>query len=493
MVTKDWMSKWAIYSPHKIALKEYETGKTITYAQLNQQAEALTAYFFYQCQLKTGDRIAIIAENCIAYFILFSVAQKLGIILVPLNYRLSPNEIDYLLKDAEPSIIIYENQYYEKIKQTHYQSKINYQFNIERLHELNETQELDLSDINIEENDPIFILYTSGTTGFPKGAIYTHKMLLWNSINTSISLIVNTESRAIHCMPPFHTGGWNVLNTPFLHHGGYICIMKKFDANALLSLIEKEKPTILFAVPTMMKMMADLPFFKNTDMSSVLYAIVGGEPMPIPAIEQWHNKGVFIRQGYGMTEVGPNITSLHQEDAISKKGSIGRPNFYVQIKIVNELGQECQANEAGELLLSGPNVTPGYWRNEVATLNAKKNGWFHTGDVVIVDEEGYLFIVDRIKNMYISGGENVYPAEIERVIVQHPFVAEAAVIGVSDKKWGEVGKAFIVKSDERLTEEMIINYCQKNLAKFKIPKYFSFLSTLPKSDTGKIDKKLLKS
>ena len=211
--------------------------------------------------------------------------------------------------------------------------------------------------------------------------------------------------------------------------------------------------------------------------------------MPIPLIERWHKRGVAIRQGYGMTEVGPNLTSLHQDDAIDKKGSIGRPNFYVQIKVTNQNGQPVPPNQNGELLLKGPMVTPSYWRNKKATKKAIDDGWFHTGDIVRQDQEGYLYVTDRIKNMYISGGENVYPAEVERVLLTHPAVSEAAVIGIPDDRWGETGKAFIVlKPYLETTESDLIQFCTENLAKFKVPKQVVFLEELPKNETGKINR-----
>jgi fatty-acyl-CoA synthase len=308
-----------------------------------------------------------------------------------------------------------------------------------------------------------------------------------------MSLIINTESRTVNCMPPFHTGGWNVLTTPLLHHGGFIFLMKKFEPAEVLRLINEEKVSIFMGVPTMLKMMADEPAFESSDFSQLYYIIVGGEPMPIPLIEKWHKKGVPIRQGYGMTEVGPNLTSLHQDDAVRKKGSIGRPNYYVEIKIVDEKGREMPANQAGELLLKGPMVTPGYWKNEEATRKTIEEGWFHTGDRVRQDEEGYLFVVDRIKNMFISGGENVYPAEVERALVAHPEVSEVAVIGVPDDRWGEVGHAFVVSvKGAKLSAETLKEYCLEHLAKFKIPKHYSFLEALPKNDAGKINKRILK-
>ena len=247
-------------------------------------------------------------------------------------------------------------------------------------------------------------------------------------------------------------------------------------------------------VPTMLKMMADAEAFDAARFPDLHYIIVGGEPMPIPLIEKWDAKQVPIRQDYGMTEVGPNLTSLHQNDAIRKKGSIGRPNFYVEIRIVDERGQDVPVDTPGELLLRGPMVTPGYWRHPEATAKAIADGWFHTGDMVREDAENYIYVVDRIKNMFISGGENVYPAEIERVLVKHPAVSEAAVIGVSDEKWGEVGKAFIVcQPSEPAAPETLTDYCRQHLAKYKIPKYFVFLAALPKNDTGKINRMALKN
>ncbi len=264
------------------------------------------------------------------------------------------------------------------------------------------------------------ILYTAGTTGLPKGAIITHKMLFWNSINTSLRLDLTSADHTQSYAPFFHTGGWNVLFTPFLHHGASHTLLSKFEPDLILQLMEKEKTTLFFGVPTMLQMMADSPYFDKVDLSSVRYAIVGGAPMPIPLINIWHKKGVYIRQGYGLTEVGPNCFSLHHNDAIRKKGSIGFPNYYIETKIINETGKECQPNEVGELWLKSPVVTPGYWNKPNETKTAITDEWFHTGDMVKADEEDYVYVVDRKKNMFISGGENVYPAEVEAFIVTHP-------------------------------------------------------------------------
>jgi fatty-acyl-CoA synthase len=498
VLSQDWIAKWACYSPNKIAVKEYETGRTLTYAALNRLGNRLSWHFQRVYGVGKGDRLALLAENCLEYIILFAAAQKTGCILVPMNYRLSASEIDYLLSNAEPTLVIGEAKFQHLLDGAPSMASIPQAWTFEALADfcdpMVETEaDAEFPITPVTENDPVFILYTSGTTGFPKGALYTHKMLFWNSINTAMSLIVNSESRTVNVMPPFHTGGWNVLTTPFLHHGAFTILMRKFDPEAVLQVLQEEKMSLFMGVPTMLRMLTEVPSFPKASFPTLHYIIVGGEPMPIPLIEVWHDKQVPIRQGYGMTEVGPNLTSLHQDDAISKKGSIGRPNFYVQIRITDEQGRDVQQGEAGELLLRGPMVTPGYWRNPEASAKAITDGWLHTGDMVRMDNQGYIYVVDRIKNMYISGGENVYPAEIERVLLSHEDVSEAAVIGMPDEQWGETGHAFVVlKEMADMDAEGLQRYCAEKLARYKIPKKITFVSGLPKNDTGKINRMTLK-
>jgi len=486
---QDWISKWALYSPNKIAIQEHESGKEITYKSLNDCANGIAQYLNSEYNIVKGDRVAVLAEYDIEYVALFSASQKAGFIIVPINYRLAQAEVIDIIRDASPKLIFTQNKFNHLVSQDF--AKINQDYGI-----LSTIDGIEINTITqVEDDDPIFIIYTSGTTGKPKGVKYTHKMLFWNSINTALSLKLNAESRTVNVMPPFHTGGWNVLLTPFLHHGGFVSMCNKFEAENVLQTIASLRCNIFMGVPTMLGMMANEKSFEISDLSCLDYIIVGGESMPIPLIERYARKGVAIRQGYGMTEVGPNLTSLHQDDAINKKGSIGRPNFYVQHRIIHENGHDCQVNEAGELWLRGPMVTPGYWQNDIATKDAFSTDgeWFKTGDIVIEDEDKYLYIVDRLKNMFISGAENVYPAEIEKVLRQLPDIQECAVIGVKDEKWGEVGKAFIVKSGDTLISDVEIrDFCISKLAKYKVPKYITFIAALPKTDSGKIDRKLLK-
>ena len=496
MYTKDWVAKWALYSPHKVALKELDTDRACTYAELNQAANYLAMALMQNHGLRKGDRVMVIAEHCLEYVTLFVAAQKTGLILVPVNYRLTASEIDFLVSNCQPALLIYEEQFQEKVLSLRALNAAEV-WPLQTLADLCrrglETPQPAWAGPEPDENDAVFILYTSGTTGFPKGALYTHRMLLWNSLNTSLSLEITPADFTINSMPPFHTGGWNVLLTPFLHRGATVGLLKKFQPERVLALLDRERADIFMGVPTMLKMMMESPAFAAADLSSLRYFIVGGEALPLEVIRAWDRKGIKIRQGFGLTEVGPNLFSLHQDDAVRKIGSIGRANFYVETKLVDEQGQEVGPNEVGELCLRGPMTTPGYWRDPEATAKAMPDGWFRTGDLLRCDDEGYFFVMDRIKNMYISGGENVYPAEIERFLLTFPGVSEVAVIGVPDERWGEVGKAFVVTQGLDISCDALQAYCTGNLARFKVPKYLELVPELPKNDTGKINKKALKA
>ncbi|MFN4298685.1 MAG: acyl-CoA synthetase [Thermaurantimonas sp.] len=487
----NWSKKWNIYTPYKLAVIEVETNRSFTFKKLNDFAEEIRNYLTTE-GIKKGDRIGVLSAFCAEYVALFFAAQKAGFVLVPLNYRLAPREINYIVTNAECSLVFVSNEYIQLWNQT---DLAVVHKPLEDLFNLKVAKMSDFKDGEVvSEDDPIFILYTSGTTGTPKGAIYTHKMLFWNSINTALRLKVHSDDSTLIVTPPFHTGGWNVLLTPLLHFGGTVYLMKKFDPDKCLEVLVEKNITLFMLVPTMVRMLAETPKFKDATFRHLKYFIVGGEPLPIPLIQIWAEKGVPIRQGYGLTECGPNITSLPETDAIRKRGSIGFVNFYVEYKLVDSEGNAVDGEGIGELWLKGPIVTPGYWKNEEATQNSISEGWFKTGDILRRDGEGYLYVVDRIKNLYISGGENVYPAEVEKYILTHEAVAEVAVIGVPDEKWGETGKAFIsLKPGYSFDYQELKSFCEKGLAKYKIPKHLVILDSLPKSDTGKIDRKKLKS
>lgn len=484
----DWLKKWNLYSPDSIAIQDGDSGEKYTY-RCFYQAACKGAKTLIQKGVKKGDRVAVLATNELDYVVLFYAAQRVGAILVPINFRLTQREVDHIVTDCDPALIVHQESYTSIIQETPQISKRQTLL----LSEFSQS----LKNGSVENQKPDFhpecmIIYTSGTTGSPKGAVLTHSMIFWNSINTGMRLNLTQEDCTVIFLPFFHTGGWNVLTTPLLHRGGKVIFLKKFDPDLTLRLCETEKASILFGVPTTMDMMSRAPEFKRANLKSIRYAIVGGEPMPVELIKTWHEKGVPIRQGYGLTEFGPNVFSLNQQDAIRKIGSIGFPNFYTEVKVMVSDEQEAQIEAVGELWLKGPMCMQGYWKNPQATSETISGGWLKTGDLVRYDSEGYFYVMGRKKDMYKSGGENVYPSELEKVLRAIPGVRDAAVIGVSDSRWGEVGKAFLVcESGANLREDQVLEYCQKSLAKFKIPKYFRFVSDLPKGDSGKVLKRKL--
>ena len=501
----DWLKKWNLYSPDRVAIKDGDTKREYTYSEFYRRSLQAALYLSENFGIAKGDRVAILSTNELEYLFLFFGLQRLGAVMVPVNFRLTERELTHIFNDSAPKLLLHQPDF-STLAET-LREKFNFKTEIfvsgakpensfaEAIRICGE--ELTLAgleakvDFNANENSEVMILYTSGTTGSPKGAVLTQKSIFWNSINTSISLNLTQNDCAVIFLPFFHTGGWNVLTTPFLHRGGKLIFLKKFDADQILKISAAEKATMLFGVPTTMDMMAHHEEFEKIDLSGLRFAIVGGEPMSIELIKKWHNKGVPVRQGYGLTEFGPNVFSLRQEDSLRKIGSIGFPNFYIDAQIISEDGELLGPNQIGELVLKGPMCMKEYWNNPAATAETIKDGWLFTGDLVRKDDENFFYVVGRKKDMYISGAENVYPPEIEQTLLKLKGLREVAVIGIPDEKWGEVGKAFIVREDVNLSEESILSYCAVNLAKYKIPKKIVFLESLPKGESGKILKKNL--
>ena len=496
----DWAEYQSKMHANKIAITDYFLKKKISYKELNLSACKI-ASFLKKRGIGHSDRVAILSKNHSIFFELQFACSKTGSIMVPLNWRLTANELAYILDDCEPSLLIVDDCFEPIANQLRsMMPNIIIQFfnsdgkSNEFLENIKDCQ-ADFRSVALSLDDLIMIMYTSGTTGHPKGAKINHKMQLFNAVNLSGIANLTSKTKQLVILPLFHTGGINCYANPVLHQGGEIIIMREFDPTHALKAINCAELAIthLFAVPAPLQFMMQHPDFNTTDFSRLVNVGVGGAPCAEIIIKTWQSKGLDVIQGWGMTETSPAGIFLAAEDSLNKIGSAGKAVLHTSIKIVNKNMTPVRSNQIGELLIKGPNVTPGYWKNEKATKDSFYEGWLKTGDLAKFDEDGFVFIVDREKDMYISGGENVYPAEVENILYQLDEIAELAVIGIPDKKWGETGKLFVVlKEDKELTKEKIIKHCINNLAKFKIPSEIAFVSELPRNATGKVLKRTLK-
>lgn len=491
MNSLDWISKWANYCPDKVAVVDLDTDVEYSYKELHRYSFAITQLLGNQ--YKEGDRIAVLAEQSAFMVAVFSACQRQGIILVPINYRLCPEEISKLLTDCDPSLVIFSESFEEKLilAKDYFRCISQIDF-VDELCRVAIPSDFMKSQFLIKENLPVFLFYTSGTTQKPKGVLYTNKMLFWNSLNTTMQLELTSLDKTINILPPYHTSGWNIFVTPLLHNGGTIGMLKKFESCDVLLALEKSRSTVFICLPTILQMISKDSNFEKTDLSALRYIITGGEFISKEAIEFWQNeKKVFIRPGYGLTEAGPSITSLHQDMVFTKADSIGKANFYVEIDIRDYQGRTVEDYITGELCIKGPIVTSGYWNNSVATNNQLKHGWFYTGDLAYRDEEGYYFLKGRKDDMYISGGENIFPQEIEQIINQHPDVEKAVILPVDHDVWGKTGAAFIKTSNHELTDQDVKGFLKDKLAKYKFPKQYFFIADFPTTSVGKISRKEL--
>lgn len=490
MGTLDWIAKWADYTPDKIAVTSYDTNTSYTYSDLHHYANRLIQKF-KTLDLQEGDRIAVLSEHRLEYIVLFVVCQRMGIIMVPLNYRLSVNETSKLILDCTPSLLVYSTTHEAKVKLLPHTNFKKITFKTLK-HHYNNAQESAVKTFQIKANNPLFIFYTSGTTGKPKGVIYTNKMLFWNSLNTSMQLGITFRDSTINTLPPYHTSGWNIFVTPLLHKGAHIGLLEKFDAEKILCLLELNRTTLFMALPTMLLMMQKTAVFKAVNLKKLRYIISGGEKVPQELVSFWKSKkNIYIRPGYGLTEAGPSITSLHHKMAQLKPNSIGKPNFYLETKIVNQKGVRVKPNEVGELCIKGPIVTPGYWNNSVKTNEKIKKGWLFTGDYVTRDGDGFLYMKGRKDDMYISGGENIYPQEIETQLEALKGIKKAVVLSTTHNTWGQCGIAFVTSSKKDMSVAKIRAFLKTNLAPYKHPKYIFILDKIPLTSLGKVSRKQL--
>lgn len=499
MHAADILSKRADLTPDREALYDLHTGKRYTFAELNERANRTANFLRERYEVQKGDRVSILAQNCLPFVDLLFGLGKIGAIFAPLNWRLTARELVYIVNDLQPRLLICGLEYQSVLDEMRAEIEVEHYISLEGAEIAGAVAYEDLLEQaeKSEPKRPVFegddgycILYTSGTTGKPKGAVLPHRQVLWNAINTVVSWGLCESDISPILTPMFHSGGLFVFLVPLFYAGGRIVLARNFDPEESLKVIVDEKCTVILGVPTLFQVWMNSPIFAQADFSHVHFFISGGAPCPPKLIEAWsRTKNVTMRQGYGLTEVGVNCFSMTDEEALRKAGSVGKPIFHSQMRLVDTEGNDVPRGETGELIISGPTVCAGYWRNSEATAEALVDGWFHTGDMARQDQDGYFYIAGRYKDMIISGGENIYAAEVEAVFREHDAVADAALIGQPDEKWGEIGLMIVaLKPEQSVAEEELQEFCTERLARYKIPKKVEIVDELPYSPYGKVMK-----
>jgi fatty-acyl-CoA synthase len=510
MYIGDYLGRREIYSPDKPAI--IDAGKDpelrLTYREWNRRVNRLANWLKHEQGVGKGDRVAILARDGVEHLDCFFACAKLGAIHTALNWRLHWREMVALLEQTTPKVLIYSDDFIDNVREIETALRSGEHAPGAFLHiegpgipgsllfddVIESSAETPVMCESLEAEETACLLFTGGTTGLPKAAKISHRQICWNVLNTVIHDLAHDDIY-LCVFPLFHAGGLFAYVSSQVVFGNTTILTRQFDPEQVLALIEREHVTVFAGVPTMYQIMTQAKNWASSDLSSLRFCTSGGAPLPVPLVEQYtREKKIRFKQGFGMTEYGPGLFALPPEDAIRKAGSIGRPNFFVDVRVVDEEDNPLGPGQRGELLLKGPSAFSGYWQNPQATAEVvDEQGWFHTGDIVEYDNEWYFYVRDRKKDMFISGGENVYPVEIENVLYQHPAVLMCAVIGLPDPKWGEVGKACVVlKPDASVSSEELLEFLKSRLASFKVPKSVEIMDQLPLSGMGKILKRELR-
>jgi fatty-acyl-CoA synthase len=485
----DLLAKRAELSPDAVALEEVASGRTLTYAQLDGRA-AKAAGLLRERGVGEGDRVAILCRNRPAFFELLFACARIGAVLVPLNWRMPPAEIALLIEDCMPALLLYAvEDEAAALSLAKPEARIGLDADYEDL---------------VAAADPAagrqiwpaaavwYLLYTSGTTGRPKGVIYTYRMAVANYVNIGSAIDIRSTDTTLNFLPIFHTAGINLHSLPTLFQGGRVLVLSGFNAEAVVTLLEARRLDTFFAVPTIYQALLDHPRFGAAPLGHVRHWGCGGAPLPDVLVERCRTLRVRVCNGMGMTETGPTAFLASPAEAWNRIGSVGKPQLLVSVRIVDDAGLQVDDGEVGDLQFAGPAVSPGYWNNEEATRQAfTPDGWLRSGDLAQRDADGFYYVAGRRKEMFISGGENVYPAEVENVLAAHPAVSEAAVVAEPHPKWGEVGRAFIQLSASASPPDDLEAFCRERLAAYKIPRSFEFVPDFPRTAAGKVQKHLL--
>jgi fatty-acyl-CoA synthase len=509
-----WPARRAVMSPDRIALIFRD--RVTSYAELAERTARL-ADRLRAAGVRSGDRVAYLGQNHPAFVETMFATALLGGIFVPVNFRLTAPELDYVLEHCGAGTLVYAQQHAAVVHAARSVPALRVMVSPQAPADFAAGRALPASageddgadyetwlasgspepvDTAVSLDEPAFILYTSGTTGRPKGAVLTHGNLVWNCYNVLIGTDITGESVTLTAAPLFHVAALNQCLLPTFLKGACSVLMPSWDVDACFDVVRRYRVTWMFGVTTMFAALARSPRWARAQLGSLRFLMAGGAPVPPALIQQYQERGLTFCQGYGLTETAPGATFLEAAESARAAGSAGPAVFFTNVRCVRADMTDTSPGELGEVVIQGPNVTPGYWNDPQATAAAfSAGGWFHSGDVARVDERGMFHIVDRVKDMYISGGENVYPAEVEAALFEHPAVAEAAVIGVPDEHWGEVGRAFLIAAPglETLPDAARLReFLAGRLAKYKIPAYFEFVDDLPRTASRKVRKDALR-
>ncbi len=496
-----FLTNRARLKPNAEAWFDVSTDRHFSYAQFNERSNR-TAHLLLDQGIKKGDRVALLAMNSAEFMESFFAIAKIGAVCVPLNWRLTPPELEFILKDSGSLVVIHSEEFLEQVQalQSLDAGKTDVKtwicignatppsLSYERLQEAASPEEPDHAAFG-DEN--LYIMYTSGTTGLPKGVVHTHNTAFWAVATMAATIDFYQTDSYLCCLPLFHVGALSPA-TANLYMGGRIVCPRAFDPGQVWDLIERNEIQTMLAVPAMLNVMSQMPQMKSVDTSNLRWCMSGAAPVPINLIKEYADRDVEIRQVYGLTETCGPACVTDSESSFTKAGSTGPAFYHTKVRVVRDDGSDVADGEVGEVIVSGQHIMKEYWNRPDATAETLKNGWLHTGDLATIDADGFVTIADRKKDMIISGGENIYPAEVENVILGHPKVADVGVIGRDSQKWGEVPMAIVVKGDDSLTEKELIDYCQGKLARFKQPKSAVFIDEIPRNPSGKILKRILR-
>lgn len=501
MIHADVLGERARLTPEKTALVLAGSGERLTYRELDRRA-VRCALSWRALGLGKGDRVAVLSHNRVEYLDAFFAAPKAGVVLVLLGTRLTPHELAKVVADAGVSALLYDGDHAETVRVLRERVEVDRCIALDEPAVPGDSSYRELADAADPRGfrrtpcgpeDLYCLLYTSGTTGRPKGVMIPHRMVAWNGYNTVACWQLREDDVSPVFTPLYHAGGLMAFLVPVFVVGGTAVLHGSFDAAEVWRTLQAEGCSVVLGVPTIWKLLMDAPEFDTADLSRVRWLISGGAPLPHFVAEAYQARGAVFKQGFGMTEVGVNCFAMTAEESVRKAGSIGKPMMFTEVRLVDEAGREAGPGEVGEMLFRGPHVCLGYWNAPEATAAALDDeGWFHSGDLARRDEDGFFYVAGRKKDMIISGGVNVYPAEIEAALVLHPGVADAAVVGVPDDTWGEVSVAFVVPvsggSQSVPSSDELAAHLEERLARFKVPKRYRLVEELPRTAYGKVVK-----